>query len=893
MYSADIRSRALSFFEKRGHTVVPSASLIADDPTLLLINAGMAPFKPYFLGEAPAPYERATSLQKCVRTVDIEEVGQTSRHGSFFQMFGNFSFGDYFKEKAIPYAWEFLTSSVSDGGLGLPEDKLWVTVYLDDDEAEDIWRREVGVPKDRIQRLGMSENFWSMGVPGPCGPCSEICFDRGPDFGQEGGPVANDERYLEIWNLVFMQNIRGEGPAKEGYEIVGDLPSKNIDTGFGLERMALLLQNVPTIFDIDTTRRILDLAAELSGAKYGAGVAEDVRLRVVADHILTSVMLIGDGVTPSNEGRGYILRRILRRAVRMMKLLGAGDPVVHELVARTVQVMSPMYPELGDEHKRIDRIAVAEEAAFTQTLRSGTAIFDMAASELRKANARVLPGDRAFQLHDTYGFPIDLTLEMASEAGLTVDEKGFRDLMAQQRARAKADAAARKSGGHGESGVYRELLAQGPTEFTGYGELTSEATVRGLIRDGKRVRSASEGDIVELVLDRTPLYAEAGGQDSDAGTIVADSGLHLEVLDVQKVARKLWVHQVKVRSGEVAEGAVVLAQVDPEWRLGARQAHSGTHIVHAALRQVLGPTALQSGSYNKPGYLRLDFSWTGGLSPETRTEVEEVANLAIRRDLPVAVEYMPLPKARELGALALFGETYDEDVRVVEIGGQWSRELCGGTHVGHSSQVGPLTVIGESSVGSGLRRVEAYVGIDAYRYLAKERALAVKVGDILGVPTPEIGDRVEALIKQLRDAEKQLARFRGELLHNLARNLAAHATPIGGVSVVAEHLPEAASADELRSVVLDVRKLLTASNDAAVVALTALSNDKPLVVAAVNDGGQQRGLKAGDLVRLASKALRGGGGGKPDIAQGGGTDPLAIDEALKLVRETIGQKTAH
>ncbi|WP_280343376.1 alanine--tRNA ligase [Nocardia abscessus] len=888
MYSADIRSRALSFFEKRGHTVVPSASLIADDPTLLLINAGMAPFKPYFLGEAPAPYKRATSLQKCVRTVDIEEVGQTSRHGSFFQMFGNFSFGDYFKEKAIPYAWEFLTSSASDGGLGLPEDKLWVTVYLDDDEAEDIWRREVGVPKDRIQRLGMSENFWSMGVPGPCGPCSEICFDRGPDFGQEGGPVANDERYLEIWNLVFMQNIRGEGPAKEGYPILGDLPSKNIDTGFGLERMALLLQNVPTIFDIDTTRQILDLAAELSGAKYGAGVTEDVRLRVVADHILTSVMLIGDGVTPSNEGRGYILRRILRRAVRMMKLLGSDDPVVHELVARTVKAMSPMYPELKDEHKRIDRIAVAEEAAFTQTLRSGTAIFDMAASELRKADAQVLPGDKAFQLHDTYGFPIDLTLEMAAEAGLKVDETGFRELMAQQRARAKADAAARKSGGHGESGVYRDLLAQGPTEFTGYGELTSEATVRGLIRDGERIRSAAEGDIIELVLDRTPLYAEAGGQESDAGVITAD-GVDLEVLDVQKIARKLWVHQVKVRRGEIAEGASVLAQVDPEWRLGARQAHSGTHIVHAALRQVLGPTALQSGSYNKPGYLRLDFSWTGGLSPETRTEIEEVANLAVRRDLPVAVEYMPLPKAREIGALALFGETYDEDVRVVEIGGQWSRELCGGTHVGHSSQVGPLTVIGESSVGSGLRRVEAYVGIDAYRYLAKERALAVKVGDILNVPTPEIGDRVAALVKQLRDAEKQLGRFRADLLRNLSKDLVGKATSIGGVAVVAEHLSEPATTDELRNVVLDVRKYL--GNDASVVVVTALSNDKPIVVAAVNQAGQQRGIKAGDLVRVASKALKGGGGGKPDIAQGGGTDPLATSEALRLVRETVGQKT--
>ncbi|QIS18548.1 alanine--tRNA ligase [Nocardia terpenica] len=886
MHSADISSRALRFFETQGHTVVPSASLIADDPTLLLINAGMAPFKPYFLGEAPPPFRRATSLQKCVRTVDIEEVGKTSRHGSFFQMFGNFSFGDYFKEKAIPFAWEFLTSSAADGGLGLPEDKLWVTVYLDDDEAEHIWRNEIGVPAERIQRLGMSENFWSMGVPGPCGPCSEICFDRGPDFGRDGGPVANDERYLEIWNLVFMQNIRGEGPAKEGYPILGDLPSKNIDTGFGLERMAALLQNVPTLFDIDTTRQILDLAAELSGATYGASVRNDVALRVVADHILTSVMLIGDGVTPSNDGRGYILRRILRRAVRMMRLLGSEDPVVHELVARTVQVMSPMYPELTGEHERIDRVAVAEEGAFVQTLRAGTAIFDLAAEEVRKSSSLVLPGDKAFQLHDTYGFPIDLTLEMASEAGLTVDEAGFRRLMEEQRARAKADAAARKTGGHGETGVYRDLLALGPTEFTGYGELESEAVVRGLIREGERIRAAEEGDIIEVVLDRTPLYAESGGQESDAGTIVAD-GTELEVLDVQKVARKLWVHQVRVLRGEVTEGLNVWAKVDPEWRIGARQAHSGTHIVHAALRQVLGPTALQSGSYNKPGYLRLDFSWSGSLSPETRSEIEEVSNLAVRRDLPVAVEYMPLPRAREIGALALFGETYDEEVRVVEIGGAWSRELCGGTHVSHASQVGPLTLISESSVGSGLRRIEAYSGIEAVRFLSKERALAVNVADILQVPTAEIADRVSVLVKQLRDAEKEIARFRAGQLQRLADEFVKDVPAVGGVSVVAEHLSEPATGDELRALALDIRDRLKGRPAAVIV--TALSSDKPIVVAAVNEQGRERGLKAGDLVRTAAKVLKGGGGGKPDIAQGGGTDPLATTEALQEVRRVIGE----
>ncbi|MGH3774260.1 MAG: alanine--tRNA ligase [Pseudonocardiaceae bacterium] len=886
MQSAEISSRALRFFEQRGHAVVPSASLIADDPTLLLINAGMAPFKSYFLGEAPAPYPRATSLQKCVRTVDIEEVGKTSRHGSFFQMFGNFSFGDYFKEKAIPYAWEFLTKPVADGGLGLPESKLWVTVYTDDDEAEHIWHAEVGMPADRIQRLGMAENFWSMGVPGPCGPCSEICFDRGPEHGREGGPIVDDERYLEIWNLVFMQNIRGEGPAKEGYPIIGDLPARNIDTGLGLERMAVLLQGVDTIFDIDTTRQILDLAAELSSTEYGSARKDDVALRVVADHILTSVMLIGDGVTPANEGRGYILRRILRRAVRMMRLLGSPDPVVHELVARTVEVMSPTYPELVGEHDRIDRVAVGEESAFLQTLKSGTAIFDLAATEIRKSNSLILPGDKAFQLHDTYGFPIGLTLEMAEEQGLTVDEEGFRSLMAEQRARAKADAAARKTGGHGDKSVYRDLLQFGATEFTGYEHLESEATVRGLIREGERIPAATEGEIVEVVLDRTPLYAESGGQESDAGLIVAD-GLELDVLDVQKVARKLWVHQVRVRRGELTEGQHVLAKVDPEWRLGARQAHSGTHVVHAALRQVLGPNALQAGSYNKPGYLRLDFSWSGGLSLETRSEVEEVSNIAIRQDLPVRAVYTSLPEAREMGALALFGETYDEEVRVVEIGGPWSRELCGGTHVERSSQINTLTVIGESSVGAGLRRIEGYVGLDAYRFLAKERALARNISDLLQVPTSEASDRVSALLKQLRDAEKEIAQLRSAQLKRLASEFVEGATDVYGVSVVARHLSEPANNDELRKFVIDIRDRL--DDRPVAVTVTTLANDKPIVVAVVNDKGRERGLKAGDLVRVAAKVLKGGGGGKPDIAQGGGTDPLATIDALREVTRVIGQ----
>ncbi len=564
MRSAEIGKRTIEFFRQRQHEFVPSASLIADDPTLMLVNAGMVPFKRYFSGDVRPPHSRVTSVQKCVRTVDIEEVGRTSRHGSFFQMLGNFSFDDYFKEEAITYAWDFLTRPAVDGGLGVPEGRLWVTVYVDDDEAEHIWRTKVGVPADRIQRLGMADNFWSMGVPGPCGPSSEIYYDRGPAYGRAGGPAVDDERYLELWNLVFMQNIRGEGPAKDGYPILGDLPSRNIDTGLGLERISMILQGVETIFDIDTTSHIVGLAAELSGTGYDRTSRGDVALRVVADHVLTSVMLIADGVVPANDGRGYVLRRILRRAVRTLRQLGVEERVVESLIERTVDVMSEMYPDLRQAQDRIARIASVEEAAFRETLKAGIRVFDLTARNIRADGSSVFPGDKAFQLHDTYGFPIDLTLEMAAEAGLEVDEAGFRSLMAEQRQRAKEDAQSRKHA-HADLTVYKELVDRGATEFTGFDELATEAKVLALIADGVRVPTATAGQDVEVILDRSPLYAESGGQIADRGTITA-SGLKLRVNDVQKIAKMLWTHNATVESGQITEGDTVLAQVDPAWR---------------------------------------------------------------------------------------------------------------------------------------------------------------------------------------------------------------------------------------------------------------------------------------------------------------------------------------
>lgn len=886
MLSSEISSRALRFFEQRGHTVAPSASLIADDPTLLLINAGMAPFKPYFLGEAPAPFPRVTSVQKCVRTVDIEEVGKTSRHGSFFQMFGNFSFGDYFKEKAIPYAWEFLTRSVADGGLGLPESRLWVTVYTDDDEAEHLWRTVVSVPVDRIQRLGMAENFWSMGVPGPCGPCSEICFDRGPEYGREGGPIVDDERYLEIWNLVFMQHIRGEGPAKEGYPILGELPAKNIDTGLGLERMAALLQGVDTIFDIDTTRQILDLAVTLSGARYGKNRKDDVALRVVADHVLTSVMLIGDGVTPSNEGRGYILRRILRRAVRAMRVLGSQEPVVHDLVARTISVMSPTYPGLTADAGRIGAIAVAEEAAFRQTLRSGTAIFDLAADLTRQTGSTVISGSKAFQLHDTYGFPIDLTLEMAAEQGLSVDEDGFRRLMNEQRSRAKQDARAKKTG-HVDVSAYRQILdTAGNSVFRGYEELTTDGSVRGLLVAGSPVEAASEGDTVEVVLDRTSFYAEGGGQLADQGVIRSGDGALIEVTDVQTPIPGLIVHRGTVIQGEVQLGAEIITELDIQRRQAISRSHTATHMVHKAIRDSLGETAAQAGSENAPGRFRFDFSSPGAVPESVLTDVEQQVNEVLAQDLVVSAQIMSREQARELGAIAMFGEKYGDQVRVVTVG-DWSRELCGGTHVDRSATLGLVTLLGESSIGAGVRRVEALVGTDAFRFLAREHVLVTQLTEVLKVRPAELPDRVSALMARLREAEKEIEQLRAGQIRQWAGQFAATAQDVDGIAVVARHLAEPANTDELRKLVLNV--LGNILNRPAVVALTSLCNDKPIIVVAVDDKARDRGIKAGDLVRVASKILKGGGGGKPDIAQGGGTDPLTIPDALQEIIRMIGQ----
>jgi alanyl-tRNA synthetase len=894
METAEIRRRWLAFFEKNGHTVVPSAPLIHEDPNLLFVNAGMVPFKPYFLGQETPPWERATSVQKCVRTGDIDEVGKTSRHGTFFQMNGNFSFGDYFKKDAIRFAWALLTTPQSEGGYGLEPERLWATVYQDDDEAERLWAEYTTIPAERIVRRGKADNYWHMGVPGPGGPCSEIFYDRGPEYGREGGPEVDEDRYMEIWNLVFMQYELSAVRSKVDFDVAGPLPAENVDTGMGLERIASVLQGVDNLYEIDEVYPVLAKAAEMTGKSYGAHSGhsageshpDDVHLRVVADHVRSSLMLIGDGVTPGNEGRGYVLRRMLRRAVRSMRLLGFEEPALPHLLPISMERMKQSYPELETGFDRISQIAYAEEEAFRRTLASGTTILDAAVSRTKESGGSTLAGDQAFQLHDTYGFPIDLTLEMAQEQGLSVDREGFTRLMQEQRNRAKADAKAKKSG-HANTEVWKELRASGKTDFRAWQELTSEAKVLGLVMDGNRVEEIEPGQRGQVVLDRTPFYAESGGQVADEGIITAD-GVHLKVVDVQRPVKGLIAHTVEVVHGPLRAGAPVLAEVDPEWRLSACQAHSGTHVIHAALRQVLGPSALQSGSYNKPGYLRLDFAWGQALSPETRSEIEEVANLAVRKDLPVSASWMTLAQAREAGALALFGETYGEDVRVVEIGGPWSRELCGGTHVGHSSQVGALTVTGESSVGSGVRRIEAFVGMDALRFLARERAIVAELTGIVGGQPGDLRERIGAMVTRLKDAERELEKSRKQAVLAAAGSLSDNAKDVGGVRFVGHDAGAEAGADDVRAMVLDARQKLGEAAP-SVVAITGGAKGRPVVVIATNQAARDKGIKAGELVRIAAQTLGGGGGGKDDIAQGGGQDLTRTGQAINAVEWRVGE----
>jgi alanyl-tRNA synthetase len=802
-------------------------------------------------------------------------------------MLGNFSFGDYFKEQAIELAWDLMTRE-----FALPKDRLTVTVYQTDDEAWKLWKKIAGLPDERIIRIPTKDNFWAMGDNGPCGPCSEIFFDHGPEIagGPPGSPDEDGDRFVEVWNLVFMQYEVDEVRSKEDFRTLGELPRKNIDTGMGMERVAYLLQGVDNMYEIDEVAPVLRHAAELSGVTYGRDHEADVRLRVVADHVRSGLMLIGDGVTPGNEGRGYILRRLLRRAVRSMKLLGVDEATLPELLPVSRDAMKASYPELETDFARISSIAYAEEEAFRRTLTAGTTLFDTAVAKAKQKGKPALSGDQAFSLHDTYGFPIDVTLEMAAEQGVTVDEEGFRALMKEQRDRARADSRAKRTGSV-DVLAYRRLLADhGPTDWRAYETLRTDSRVLGVVPEDDEGSGdegsgvAAPGDIVRVVLDQTPFYAESGGQVADAGHLEWDGG-RAEVIDVQRPVKGLVAHQVRILEGELREGAELTAEVDYEWRLSACQAHSGTHVVHAALRQVLGPQALQSGSYNRPGYLRLDFAWQGALTVQQRSDIEDVANAAVRADHAVTASWMTLPEAQAFGALALFGETYGEKVRVVEIGGPWSRELCGGTHVRGSAQIGTLALTGESSVGSGSRRVEAVVGLEGFRYLARERDLVRQLADLLKAPQDGLVERVSGMLARLRDVDKELTELRGQQTLAAAGQLASAAKDVGGAALVTGS-PAGLNGGDLRTLALDVRGRLPGDRP-SVVLLASESGGKVALVAALNPAAVDRGLSANDVLRAAAGPVGGRGGGKADVAQGGGTDPAGIPAALQAGEQAV------
>ncbi|WP_084103649.1 alanine--tRNA ligase [Demequina sp. NBRC 110056] len=885
MRTADIRQRWIVYFASKDHHIQPSASLVSPDPSLLFTVAGMVPFIPYIIGTEDSPHPRIASVQKCIRTKDIEEVGKTTRHGTFFQMLGNFSFGDYFKEGAIDFAWDLLTGSEDEGKYGLDPERLWVTTWIEDHEAHSALRN-IGVPDEHIVKLLREENFWDTGQPGPAGPCAEWHYDRGPEFGPEavGGTVdPGGDRYLEIWNLVFDQFLRGPGSGKD-YPLIKELDQKAIDTGAGLERIAYLKQGVGNMYEIDEVFPVIAKAQELSGKEYKADEGDDVRMRVVADHVRSAMMLMHDGIVPGNEGRGYVLRRLMRRTVRSMRLLGVEDPSLPTLIETSYEAMKASYPELGDSFAKVQGIAAAEEDAFRRTLTQGTTILDTAVAKAKSSGSTTLGGADAFQLHDTYGFPIDLTLEMAAEQGVTVDEAGFRSLMTEQKERARADAKAKK-GGHADVSVYHAVGEKTPTAFRGYDELSLTSTVAAVIKDGVSVPVATAGDTVEVILAETPFYPESGGQDADSGEIRSGNAT-LNVIDVQRPVTDVIVHTVTVEEGEIAAGDQVSAEVDAVNRRLASKAHSATHLIHSALHEVLGDDATQAGSFNKPGYMRLDFAWRQGISLTAREEIEGIANRAIREELPVSTQVMSLDEARNLGAMALFGEKYGDRVRVVEIGGPFSRELCAGTHVDNSGQIGLLSVTSEGSVGSGARRIEALVGADAFQSLAAERAIVNELTTTLKARPEELSDRIGALLARLSETEKQLTSYRQQAMQQVAGQLVETATEVNGVRVVAHESVNAADGDDLRTLVTDVRARL-GEGEPVVVAASAAFNGRPQIVIATNQGARDKGLRAGDLVKTASAVLGGGGGGKPDLAQGGGQDAGRIADALVAVRDAV------
>ena len=875
----ELREMYLAFFETKDHLRLPSFSLIPqNDPSLLLINAGMSPMKPYFTGEQEPPRRRVCTCQKCIRTGDIENIGKTARHGTYFEMLGNFSFGDYFKKEAIPWAWEFLTSPE---WVGLDPDRLYPSVFAGDDstpaddEAAAIWHDVVGIPEERIFRFGRDDNFWDHGS-GPCGPCSEIYYDRGPEYGcgKPGCTVGCDcDRYIEVWNIVFSQFDN------DGSYNYTELSQKNIDTGMGLERLAVVCQGVDSLFDVDTVMNITNEVSRITGATYGQAHKMDVSLRVITDHIRASTMMICDGVLPSNNGRGYVLRRLLRRAARHGRLLGVKEPFLYRLVDMVVHENECAYPDLREKQDYITRLIRVEEENFGRTVEGGLRIFADTLAECREKGETVFPGAAAFLLHDTYGFPLDLTLDMAAEEGMTVDEDRFHELMEEQRR------LGREALGDGKD-AWKGLdlgLDNTPTVFTGYERLTDEGTVLAMVINEELTHEIATGADAIVVLDKTPFYAEMGGQTADRGTLTL-GGSVMEITDVQKNKGGKYLHHGRVVSGGFKVGDAVTAAVDPERRAAICRAHSATHLLQKALQNVLGDHVHQAGSYVEPDHLRFDFTHFSAMTDGELAEVSRQVSEEILRGDGVEICEMPIAEAQKKGAMALFGEKYGDVVRVVDMSG-WSVELCGGTHVDNTAKVGPFRIVSESSVASGVRRIEAVTGKvflaqaeEAYGKLAQGAAM-------LKTSPAELLTRMEGTLQEMKAMRQEMDRLKDQLLAGDVDRLLSAARPVGGLKVLTASRPG--------TEIADLRKLgdFLRDREPGVAAVLASANgEKVTFLAVCGKDAVAKGVKAGDIIRAVSAAAGGKGGGRPDSAMGGGTDVSKVDEALALVEGLVAGK---
>jgi alanyl-tRNA synthetase len=882
MRGSEIRKRFVEFFEERGHRVVPSSSLISSTPGILLTNAGMNQFVPYFLGLEEPPSPRAVSVQKVFRTPDIENVGHDARHLTFFEMLGNFSFGEYFKKDAIQWAHELVTRI-----FGIDHDRLWVTVFESDEEALDIWTGVAGLSPDRIVRRGKfdeqgeSLNFWWMHAAGPCGPCSEIYVDRGPEYGPDGGPDVDEERFLEIWNLVFIQD-----ECDEDANVVRELPTKNVDTGSSLERVAVVLQDAASVFETDLFRPLVDAAVRLSGRPYGQEERADVSLRILAEHGRACTFLIGDGVLPSNEGRGYVLRRMLRRLVTHARKLGVEKPVMGDLVRTTIEVMGEAYPELGANQAFIQQVAASEEERFARNLVHGLSLIDESIASMDvKAEGAKVPGDVAFRLHDTYGFPVELTLELAAERDLAVDTDEFDRLMTEQRRRAREAA---KKGGPADEALVEVAGSAGPTDFVGYEHLEAEGRLVGLLRDGAGADAAEEGDRVRFVLDRSPFYAEGGGQIGDAGTVAGPSGT-IQVTDTRPGPGGTIVHEGVVTAGEVRVGEQVHGMVERSRREATARSHTATHVLHYTLRQRLGEHARQAGSLVAPGRFRFDFTHFEAVTRPELEEVEALANRRIEEDQPTRAYETTAEFARSQGAIALFGERYGDIVRVVEVG-DYSIELCGGTHVHHTGQVGLLRVVSEASIGSGLRRVEALVGPDALAHVNEERRLLEEITEAVGAGDPnQAPERARQAVARIKQLESELGKIRKAEQGALVDTFLDRARDVDGVKLVLESLA-GTEAGELRELALRLRGRL--AHQPAAVVLFGSGSGKTQLVGALTDELVAKGLTAGALLEPSARVLGGKAGGKPDLAMGGGPRSEAEPDALGAVPARLQQLLA-